>query len=367
MKISSLLVERVRICIATPSLIFQYIGAGKSFVIQLLIKYVLPKPPYSWLTASTGIAAVAFNGCTVHSAAHIGLGQEPAVVLIQKIKSQKNWFKDWKRVQVIVIDEISMIEADLLDKLYVIGQAIRGNNQPFGGIQVILSGDFWQLPAVRDGAKFAFEGVAWKNTISTMIELTKVFRQKNPEFLEVLEEVKYPPAKGVSQKTIQFLRKLQRPLPPRNGIKPTILYPTNKMVDDENAKALAALPGDMWIIESIDHYPKDKPEFKKRLDNVVMAPCELKIKLNTQVMHLKNAQGESGLVNGTRGIVTKVSMPSSGVKYMMMEDFLKVTPGKEKEGKWLPYKAPAPLIVTVPITTGVGSQGNKNEANLWRI
>lgn len=259
---------------------------------------MLPPAPATLVTAATGLAAVNIRGSTLHSAMHVGLAEQSAKYLAQKIKGNEDNYDDWMRAKHLICDEISMIDADFLDKLDEVARLVRENDKPFGGIQVIVSGDFWQLPPVGATAKFVFESNFWKRHILTWIELKEIFRQKDPLFKQVLEEIKNRPEAGFSKFVIDFLRARSKPLPPKNGIKPTHLYPINAMVNEENERALKALPGDMWIIDCVDSGPAD---YKARLDKVVRAPPQLKIKIQSQVMHLKNDQGDKTLVNGSRG------------------------------------------------------------------
>lgn len=112
-------------------------------------------------------------------------------------------------MKVLIIDEISMVEGALFDKLEQIARTIRNNGRPFGGIQVVITGDFFQLPPVGSTAKFAFEADTWNTTIQHTILLTKVFRQADPEFAGMLNEMRLG---RISPQTEALFRKLSRPL-----------------------------------------------------------------------------------------------------------------------------------------------------------
>ena len=165
-------------------------GTGKSVLMRAIIaelrkKYVR-EPDRVAVTASTGLAACNIGGVTLHSFGGIGLGKEDVPTLVKKIKRNQKAKNRWLRTKILIIDEISMVDGDLFDKLEGIARAMRNNGRPFGGIQLVITGDFFQLPPVPDhdnkarGAKFAFDGTTWPTAIHHTIGLTEVFRQKDP-------------------------------------------------------------------------------------------------------------------------------------------------------------------------------------------
>jgi ATP-dependent DNA helicase PIF1 len=191
-------------------------GTGKSVLMRSIIKKLrdryIREPDRLGVTASTGLAAVNIDGVTLHSFAGIGLGKEPAAELVKKIKRNPKNRTRWSRTKVLIIDEVSMIDGDLFDKLEQIARMIRGNGSPFGGIQLVITGDFFQLPPVpeRDRlAKFAFDATTWNTCIEHTILLTDVFRQKDANFANMLNEMRLG---RLSQPSIQAFRKLSRPL-----------------------------------------------------------------------------------------------------------------------------------------------------------
>ena len=163
-------------------------GTGKSVLLRETIKVLRDKykrePDRVAVTASTGLAACNVGGVTLHSFAGIGLGKEPVPELVKKIKRNQKAKNRWMRTKVLIIDEISMVDGDLFDKLEAIARATRNNGRPFGGIQLVITGDFFQLPPVPDhggrDAKFSFDASTWNTSIEHTIGLTQVFRQKDP-------------------------------------------------------------------------------------------------------------------------------------------------------------------------------------------
>lgn len=164
-------------------------GTGKSVlmrsIIQDLKKKYVRDPERVAVTASTGLAACNIGGMTLHSFAGIGLGKEDAQALVKKIRRNPKAKNRWLRTKALIIDEISMVDGDLFDKLSQIGRIIRNNGRPWGGIQLVITGDFFQLPPVPDASKqretkFAFEAATWNTSIDHTIGLTEVFRQRDP-------------------------------------------------------------------------------------------------------------------------------------------------------------------------------------------
>lgn len=162
-------------------------GTGKSVLMREIIsslrKLYIREPDRVAVTASTGLAACNVGGVTLHSFAGIGLGKEDVPELVRKIKRNQKAKHRWMRTKVLIVDEVSMVDGDLFDKLEQIARQLRNNGRPFGGIQLVITGDFFQLPPVPDSgrvAKFAFDAATWNTTIQHTIGLHHVFRQKDP-------------------------------------------------------------------------------------------------------------------------------------------------------------------------------------------
>lgn len=192
------------------------------------LKRKFPRPDGVAITASTGMAACNIGGTTIHSFGGIGLAKESTDQLINKVKRNVKARSRWQRAQVLIVDEVSMVDGDLFDKLAGIASGLRGKagmSKPFGGIQLVVTGDFFQLPPVATGgatAKFAFEAKEWRNCIHHTVNLTQVFRQKETEFVDMLNEMRFG---KLSLKSIQRFRSLSRPPAyPKDGIEPTELY-----------------------------------------------------------------------------------------------------------------------------------------------
>lgn len=172
-------------------------GTGKSVLLREIIKTLRVKnkgqPDRVAVTASTGLAACNVGGVTLHSFAGIGLGKEDIPELVRKVKRNQKAKMRWIRTKILVVDEISMVDGDLFDKLEGVARNIRNNGRPFGGIQLVITGDFFQLPPVPDYgkvAKFSFDAATWNTSIDHTIGLTQVFRQKDPG-ASLLNSVKF--------------------------------------------------------------------------------------------------------------------------------------------------------------------------------
>ncbi|BDD54911.1 DNA helicase, variant 2 [Monascus purpureus] len=203
-------------------------GTGKSVLMREIIKKLRDKyrrePDRVAVTASTGLAACNIEGVTLHSFAGIGLGKEAVPELVKKIRKNPKARNRWLRTKVLIIDEVSMVDGELFDKLEEIARRIRNNGRPFGGIQLVITGDFFQLPPVPESsnreAKFAFSAATWNTSIQHTILLTHVFRQKDPEFADMLNEMRLG---RISPSTIAAFRKLSRPLDFHDSLEATEL------------------------------------------------------------------------------------------------------------------------------------------------
>lgn len=163
-------------------------GTGKSVLMRAIIsdlqKTHKKTPENIAVTASTGLAACNIGGVTLHSFSGVGLGKEAVPDLVKKIMRNQKAKKRWLTCKVLIIDEISMVDGDFFDKLEGIARIVRKNSRPFGGIQLVVTGDFFQLPPVPDygnrNVKFAFDADTWQTSIHHTIGLTEVFRQRDP-------------------------------------------------------------------------------------------------------------------------------------------------------------------------------------------
>ncbi|PFH63232.1 hypothetical protein XA68_15866 [Ophiocordyceps unilateralis] len=287
-------------------------GTGKSVLMKSIIRKLKDKyrrdPERVAVTASTGLAACNIGGITLHSFSGIGLGKEDAPTLVKKIRRNPKAKKRWERVKVLIIDEVSMVDGALFDKLSHIGRVLRNNGRPWGGIQLVITGDFFQLPPVPDNfskepTKFAFDASTWMTSIDHTIGLTQVFRQRDPMFAGMLNELRLG---KISRDTEQAFQSLSRPLNFDDGVDSAQLYPTRQQVESSNERRLRELPGPVHRYESSDS--GDQAVKDKLLMNM-MAPKSLDLKIDAQVMLIKNL--DDTLVNGSLGKVIAFSDEST--------------------------------------------------------
>ena len=305
-------------------------GTGKSFVLHTLVALLREKHGSSdavAVTAPTGIAAVAIGGCTIHKFIGAGLcAGHPRAVADKVVKSEKAT-RRWRETRALVVDEVSMLDADIMQKLDFIGRAARDEHAvPFGGLQLVVTGDFYQLPPVSKGAflegpPFAFDCDAWRDARFCAVELTRVLRQKDPRLVEALREVRSGDV-PVGGRASCLFRSLQRPLPPNaEGVLPTRLHSVNANVDAENRDELARLPGDAVAFEARD--AGDDAAVLDVLRKNCQAPQTLTLKLGAQVVLIKNV--DDALVNGSRGVV-KGFVTRSDTEYARRKSNFRIHP-----------------------------------------
>ena len=297
-------------------------GVGKSYLLSVIytdlpgFAQVIKTHYRIQICALTGCAALLLGhkAKTVHSWAGIGLGKGTVAELCVKIKRNKKALRNWISTDLLIIDEVSMMTAELVDKLNEIGQKLRGSKKPFGGIQLLLVGDFFQLPPVNkgaDGAVFAFESAAWANLELAHIELTQIQRQKDAVFQTVLKEARIG---ALSKESCTILRGREGLDWKDNKIKPTLLFPKRAEVEMINDSNLKALQGKTYTYKAHLKYDGKVPKgftendehFQQALsymDANASYALELELVQNAQVMLIANVEPDAGLVNGSRGII----------------------------------------------------------------
>jgi ATP-dependent DNA helicase PIF1 len=288
-------------------------GTGKS----TLLRYLRSQYSDLQVCASTGIAAIQIGGSTLHSWAGLGMGRDSAMEIAKKHLERKNGvFYEICKAKMLAIDEISMIEADLLDKLDLMLQLVRKKSAPFGGIQMIFIGDFCQLPPIGEQGqpvRFAFEARCWPAAEVKVFVLTEVMRQKERAFSDILSRVRVG---DTSEDVRAVLRPRINAVDSDPRIKPVEIVTHNEHADRINAESLAALKTDLHIWDASDW--ADGDHNRKKLEKDCLAPKTLQLKIGAQVMLLKNLDTEAGLVNGSLGEVVAIK-ERPGCKYPVVE------------------------------------------------
>ncbi len=289
-------------------------GSGKTMLINIF-KQMYSNTRTIAITAMTGIAAVLIGGQTIHSYLGINLGQGTAQELTDRIVKNSKVKQRWVGLDVLIIDEISMLSPELFDKLEQIARNIRCPParlmktivQPvFGGIQIIAIGDMLQIPVVNSDG-FCFEAKSWPDCIDHVVELTEIMRQSDKEFQDVLSDIRF----GIVSKRVKKLLKSRMDVKLENtlGIEPTKIFTTNRDVDVLNEKELdkLAIEGatfyeyntEINFFEFVQNREQALEKYRKNL----LAPFILQLCKGAQVMLTCNLDVENGLANGSRGVV----------------------------------------------------------------
>ncbi|MCE3255127.1 MAG: hypothetical protein K0R25_621 [Rickettsiaceae bacterium] len=282
-------------------------GTGKSHLLQYL------KANYSdaglHITASTGIAAVNVGGQTLHSWAAIGLGNLPAEQIIENMFSAKfsRIRRKLKLAKMLAIDEISMISAPVFDLLNELLKAVRENDKPFGDLQIILFGDFLQLPPVNrsgelaDNYQFCFQSNAWKELSPKPIMLKTVFRQEDEGFVRLLNNVRFG---KIDESDIESLKSRIGLQEEPSALRPTILASHNAQADAINQIELKKITSNSQVFAAKFSGDSSKIDFLRKN---CLASDSLELKVGAQVMMLKNTYQKDGVINGSLGIIREFS------------------------------------------------------------
>ncbi|MEK7116595.1 MAG: helix-turn-helix domain-containing protein [Patescibacteria group bacterium] len=306
-------------------------GSGKTYVLREYINYLQNLNASIGITASTGIAATHMGGTTIHSWSGIGIKDSLDKNELTEISQKKHVRVKVEKASVLIIDEVSMLHHFRLDLIEKIIKKIKNSPEPFGGMQVVFCGDFFQLPPVRRGyepeAFFAYHSDAWKNLNLKVCYLSEQHRQSDLEYLKVLNAIRGndPAPEIIKILESRFHPKSDFEQNGREGEKPTRLYSHNKNVDAENEAELAKIPGKVFEYEM---QTKGRRSMVETLKKSCLAPENLRLKVGAKVMFVKN-NFEDGYVNGTMGIVIKCGFEEIRVRTLS---------GKiidVKRGEWL--------------------------------
>ncbi|KAA6419235.1 MAG: DNA repair and recombination PIF1 [Trebouxia sp. A1-2] len=331
-------------------------GTGKSFLLNRIIEHFRQDYGEDFnacvaVTAATGIAATHISGTTLHSQTGCGVPQ----TIEDFDRMWKPQSRDrWRKMKVLICDEISMISAEMFHQLEHHARMIRGVEKPFGGVQLVLSGDYFQLPPIErrwsagmDKSAFmnrgyTFQCPAWTQCNLHQVLLTKVFRQRNPEFVRMLNDIRTGNGRTAIQ---QLLQLCTRPLPEQNGIKPTQLFSKNADVALEGEEFLALSNSKINIkfqafdqavmdgLDSVEVAPAktegdsqssiaaEEQLWRHEFFRDCLAPKKAAFKVDgSHVMLLRNLEltgNDRMLVNGSRGVITKFVPKDEHVKEMV--------------------------------------------------
>jgi len=285
-------------------------GTGKSYLLEALRQEFKKIGKALAITAMTGCAALLLgsHATTLHSWAGIGLGRGTVESTVESIWKNGKAKKNWRETECLVIDEVSMLTPQLLALLDGVGRKVRRiYDTPFGGLQIVFVGDFYQLPPIskETAAAFAFQSDLWKTVVTAVYQLTTIHRQKDVAFQTVLNEAR----RGeLSDESYKILQERQRAIWKGQPIRPTMLFTRNTDIDTINNHYSGKLLTEEHVFVVRDLCPAAPIIGKKKpkpmiVDKLTMYEPEVCLKVGAQVMLLHNLDPENGLVNGSRGVV----------------------------------------------------------------
>ena len=286
-------------------------GSGKTHILNEYIKFLRQNNVSVGVTASTGIAATHMGGTTIHSWSGLGIRDEISDYDLEEMETKKYLYDRFKETKVLIIDEISMLHHFRLDLIEKIARHLKRNQLPFGGMQVVLCGDFFQLPPVtRAGEResfFSFKSETWKNLDLKICYLEEQHRHKDDKFIKILNDIR---RNRMSEESLKNL-KSRHNKDIENDIKPTKLHTHNIDVDFINNTELDKLAGQIYVFNMES---KGRGPLVESLKKSCLAPDCLRLKVGAKVMFVKN-NFEEGYANGTLGKI--ISCSYSGPKVML--------------------------------------------------
>ncbi len=287
-------------------------GSGKTHTVNNFVNYLREHEIEPSITASTGIAATHIGGMTIHSWSGIGIKNKLDKYDLDRIASSEYIAKRIRKTKVLIIDEISMLSSDTLDMVDLVCREVKQSDEAFGGIQIVLVGDFFQLPPIvkrnietpknqilfqqeNTNKVFAYEASAWGRAQFIVCYLEEQYRQDDKEFLSVLSAIR---ANNITDKHLKYINKRQidfDDMPEET----TKLFSHNFNVDKVNYSELEKIDDDIRIF---DMTSSGNDRIVEALKKGCLSPEKLELKIGAVVMCTKNNQKER-FANGTLGTV----------------------------------------------------------------
>ena len=311
-------------------------GTGKTTLLRKIKEQSTKK---IIVVAPTGVAAMNAKGTTINSLFQLPPGSffpgdidlqrlQSGIVSIQSLVSDLSYSRDkltlLNELELLVIDEVSMVRCDLLDVIDAILRAVRKNNAPFGGVQLLLIGDLYQLPPVSKREEWSFlrnvypspyffDAVVIRNNPLLQVELTEVFRQTEPEFISILNAIRN---NQISQESLDILNRRHQPtFTATEDLNPIIITSHNVEANSINKKKLDDLAGMEYTFDG-----EISGDFR---DLGMQAEQSLKIKEGAQVMFIKNDTGDDRkFYNGKIGKIKSIRNTEIWVSFPQEEDLL---------------------------------------------
>ncbi len=274
-------------------------GAGKTYTIREFIKRSFNHGKIVAVTASTGIAATHIGGSTIHSWAGIGVRDELSPKDLDRMLNNALLFKRINSTDILVIDEVSMLHGIRLDMVDELCRLMRASDKPFGGIQVVLVGDLFQLPPINRSTElidFAHTSRAWQQLQPKVCYISEQHRQQNDELLDLLKAMR---SRKLLGRHIGLLKSRLGIEARDDDVPVTKLYTHNIDVDTINQRRLDLLDEEPHYYEM---QTKGSASKKEQLQRSVLAPEQLELKLGAEIMFVANDTGRK-YANGSRGTV----------------------------------------------------------------
>ncbi len=273
-------------------------GSGKTYVLNRFVEYCRENGIGLGITASTGIAATHIGGMTIHSWSGIGVYTELSNEQLKNFRKNSRLMSRLKKTRVLIIDEISMLDGARFELINQICKTLKDSDKPFGGLQVILCGDLFQLPPVTKGTDeidFVHTSPAWEELGLKVCYLSEQYRQEADEgLLDILRQIR---TRSITAETHDLLSR--RSQAERNHEKITRLYTHNIDVDTLNKQQLEQLDTEY---EYFHMQTSGQEHFIEQLKKSCLAPETLELKIGAQVLCVANNPA-AGYMNGSRGEV----------------------------------------------------------------
>ena len=288
-------------------------GCGKTFLIKWLLKICCEEKV--GITAMTGVAATLYEeGKTLHSWGGIGLAKGSEEDILRNVRKNKKARANWTESRMLIIDEVSMMTVELFEKLDYVARKLRKNENFYGGLQLVLCGDFCQLPPVGS-SQYCFESELFMTNVDCYLLEENFRQQSDTEFQKLLDDLRY--GNLTKENNTKLKSRIVSEIPSNeDGIIPTQVFPKNIEVDSINEEEYTKLnntdhsyecstkvmdnENDMLLKESHILFQK-ACEF---MDKTSLLQKELKLCVGAQVMLVVNYDMDLKLANGTRGVVS---------------------------------------------------------------
>ncbi|MCR4334036.1 MAG: AAA family ATPase [Patescibacteria group bacterium] len=339
-------------------------GSGKTYTINEFVAWLRASGIEPSVTAATGIAATHVAGMTLHSWSGIGINESLSRADVDRIATKEHIAKRITKARVLIIEEISMLSSATFEMADAVCREVRRVDKPFGGLTVILVGDFFQLPPVSRNREvaFAYTSPAWRELNLITCYLTEQYRQDDSEFLSVLSAIRSGEVEEMHYEQLRTRRVLNKEEEPADAPK---LFSHNADVDRINAAELAKLKG---TSKKFSMSSKGKDSFVEGLKRGCLSPEVLELKEGAAVMFTKNSP-QGRFVNGTLGVVS--GWGADGAPIVKTKEGLRITTEPmewqlEEQGKVKASVSQIPLRLAYAMTVHK-SQGMSMDAAIMDL